>query len=171
MFRFNINGNLVAVLESQSNIIKVTGIPDGTAMAKLVTSASFAKGTIIDFAFCPNTTFMAVLWIHITEGQMVEIFDIGKQVDRYYLNIKRSLKTPISMPIQEDSSATQRGMFGCFYGKIETMLGNQNTKPVLSISVRKQVKESMSKTESRQSQLASTKTVEKAIKTLIDKSA
>lgn len=102
---------------------------------------------------------------------MVEIFDIGRLVDRYYYSLKKTHKSPMSIAIQDDSAGARRGMFSCFLGKIGTALGNLKTKPLISISVRKQVKESMSKTESRQSHLASTKTVEKAIKTLIDKSA
>lgn len=115
MFKFNINGNLIGVLESQSNVIKINGVPDGTTVAKLVTNAYYPKASIVDISFCPNTTFVAVLWCQMTEGLRVDIFDISKQVDRYYIHLKNN---SIVTNLNEESRG---GLTSCFFGTIGTL--------------------------------------------------
>lgn len=58
--KFNLSGSLLAVIESQSSLIRILSVPDGLKVCTLELSND--KGKILDVNFCSSTNFCLVMY-------------------------------------------------------------------------------------------------------------
>ena len=87
--KFNIQGSLLAVVESQINQIKILSAPSGEKICTLQLGQNTTQTTIIDVSFCSRTNYLSVLISRHCQ-LFLDLFNIDQQLQTFILKQKQN---------------------------------------------------------------------------------